>query len=103
MLVGIGQVKTKQYTVKELTEWERDALRDGMPRPTEKLWATVREVERLKAFQEKNRQLERQVTALKIHLKRALNICEKFECADEACTCPGWHSRETKAAKELLK
>jgi len=93
----------KPYSMKELREWTEEAAAHGMQRPSSRLVATVEEVERLRAFQEKNRQLERRMTALEIHLKRALKICEMYECVDEKCTCPGWHVRETEAVKTLLK
>lgn len=96
-------MSVKPYTMKELQAWAEEATLHGMQRPGARLEATVREMERLREFQEKNRQLERRMTALEIHLKRALKICEKYECVDERCTCPGWHVRETEAVKTLLK
>jgi len=49
------------------------------------------------------RRLGVRMLAMEIHLKRALKVCEKYECVDEACTCPGWHQRDTEAARRVLE
>lgn len=49
------------------------------------------------------RKLSLRVLAMEIHLKRALRVAEQYECVDEACKCPGWHSRDTEAARRVLE